>query len=227
MMLSGSKLKEKYVKHIIFSTVAGVPNIVCLRNIAIYIINDKWYTERKKCIENEAERIIKTAAKLILSDIQNANYDYNFYPSNEIIESVKEGKKWLPKYLLSFMENLLNDPLRQVAIGQCIVKKNPARPRSCMPPVMFGLGVEMDNVFGSKFLLNQLSKLGFSVSPEEVLRYKQSVTENEDTGNFILNYFPGSFTQWMADNADHNAMTIDGKGSMQCNGLYKSNNLQC
>ena len=64
------------------------------------------------------------------------------------------------------------------------------------------------------------------MSPEEVLRYKQSVTENEDTGNFILNYFPGSYTQWMAENADHNAMTIDGKGSMQCNGLYKFNNLQ-
>ena len=111
---------------------------------ATCIINDKWYTERKKYIENEAERIIKTAAKLILSDIRNANYDNNFYPSNEIIESVKEGKKWLPKYLLSFMENLLNDP--QVAIGQCIVKT--ARPRSCMPPVMFGLGVEMETFLG-------------------------------------------------------------------------------
>ena len=85
-----------------------------------------------------------------------------------------------------------------------------------------GLIVEMDNVFGSKFLLNPLCKLGFSVSPDEVLRYKQSVKENEDTGNVNSNYFPGSFTQWMADNADHNAMTIDGKGSMHEMGCISS-----
>ena len=103
-----------------------------------------------------------------------------------------------------------------MSIGQCIV--NAVRPRSCIPPVLFGLGVEVDNIFGSKFLLNELCSLGFSVSPDEVLRYKQSVTENESASNFITEYFPGSFTQWMADNADHNAMTIDGKGSMHAMG---------
>ena len=210
------KLQEKYAEHIIFTTISGKPNVACLLNTASYIINDKWYTDRRQTVADEAERIIKTAAKLILGDIRSAEFDINFYPPNEIIESVERGKEWLPKYLRFFLQHLLKYPLRQVSIGQCIV--NAVRPRSCIPPVLFGLGVEVDNIFGSKFLLNELCSLGFSVSPDEVLRYKQSVTENESASNFITEYFPGSFTQWMADNADHNAMTIDGKGSMHAMG---------
>ena len=40
--------------------------------------------------------------------------------------------------------------------------------RSCIPPILFGLGVEADHVVGSKWLVNELSRLGFSVSTDEV-----------------------------------------------------------
>ena len=35
---------------------------------------------------------------------------------------------------------------------------------------------------------------------------------------------PGSFMQWMADNVDHNPMTIDGKGSLHAIGNCLSHN---
>ena len=44
-----------------------------------------------------------------------------------------------------------------------------------MSPVMFGVGVEMDIKFRSKWLINHLSRLGFSVSYDEVSAYKRSV----------------------------------------------------
>ena len=76
----------------------------------------------------------------------------------------------------------------------------------------------MDTVFGSKWLINELNSLCFSVSSDEVLRSKQSVTEHEETSDIQRTYFPGSFTKWMTDNADHNGMTIDGKGVMHAMG---------
>ena len=54
----------------------------------------------------------------------------------------------------------------------------------------------MSFIFG----LNKLSQLRFSVSNDEVTRYKQSVMENEDVGGLISMYYPGSFTQC----SDHN-----------------------
>ena len=50
-----------------------------------------------------------------------------------------------------------------------------ARSRSVLCPILLGLGVEMDHTFGFKFLVSELAKLGFSVSYDEVIRYKQSI----------------------------------------------------
>ena len=38
----------------------------------------------------------------------------------------------------------------------------------------------MDHIFGSKWLINELLQLGFSISYDEVNRYKQSVIENNN-----------------------------------------------
>ena len=55
-------------------------------------------------------------------------------------------------------------------------------------------------------------------------RYKQSITENERPTDYLSRYLPGSFTQWMADNVGHNAMTIDGKGSLHAMGIISATN---
>ena len=68
-----------------------------------------------------------------------------------------------------------------------------------MMPILFGLGVEIDHIFGSKWLINQLSRLGFSISYDEVARHKQSVIQSENPDNFLAEYLPGTFTQWVAD----------------------------
>jgi hypothetical protein len=55
------------------------------------MINDVWYKDTRACAENEAERIA-TAAKLILGNIWSAKYDWDYYPTNEDIESIEQGK---------------------------------------------------------------------------------------------------------------------------------------
>ena len=113
-----------------------------------------------------------------------------------------------------------NSNIKQASIGQSIV--HAVRPRSTVPPILFGLGVELDHMFGSRWLLSRLNRLGMCSSPWEVLRYKQSVIANEDVNDYIKCTMPGSFSQWSADNVDHNVRTLDGKGTLHGMGVIVS-----
>ena len=88
-----------------------------------------------------------------------------------------------------------------------------------MMPILFVLGVEFDHVFGSKWLITQLSRLGFSISYDEVVKYKQSVIHNNNLDNLLTEYLPGAFTQWVGDNVDHNLATLDGQGTFHGMGI--------
>ena len=54
-----------------------------------------------------------------------------------------------------------------------------------MPPALFNLAVELDHVFGLRWLINQLHKLGFCESFDEVLKFKQVVVTNESMDDLL------------------------------------------
>ena len=56
---------------------------------------------------------------------------------------------------------------------------NLVKPRLSLFPMVFGLGIEVGKVFRSKWLLAELYRLEFSISPDEAARYQQSVVCNE------------------------------------------------
>ena len=64
-----------------------------------------------------------------------------------------------------------------------------------------------------------MSRLGFSITYDEVTRYKQSVIQHESLDSLLAEYFPGTFTQWVADNVDHNVATLDGLGTFHGMGM--------
>ena len=43
-----TKLKIKYGKHIMFAEAHGKPNTARFENITGFIVNDKWFADRKK-----------------------------------------------------------------------------------------------------------------------------------------------------------------------------------
>ena len=77
-------------------------------------------------------------------------------------------------------------------------------------------------MLGSKWLLNNLNRLAFSVGVDEVTRFKHLVIDNEKVSDIISTYIPGSFTQWSADNVAHNVKTMDGKGTLHGLGIICS-----
>ena len=117
---------------------------------------------------DEAERIVIQAAKIILGQIQCTSFDMDNYPAHEDINSMELGKAWLPSYLCKFMETLVKKELKQVSLRQPLV--NAVKPRSSLSPIMFGLGIEVEKVFESKWLLTELNRLGFFKSPDEATR---------------------------------------------------------
>ena len=98
-----------------------------------------------------------------------------------------------------------------LSICQCIIKAS--RPCTILPPLLFGLGIDCDHVFGPKWLVNELFKLSFSISYSEVNRFKKSVVANQPMGNSVINSYPKVFTQFAGDNIDHSIRTLDGSGT--------------
>ena len=185
--------------------------------MARYIINDKWYAQKKTNVEDEAERVVTAAAKIIRAEIRVREYDSSSYPTNQDITNFDQSRQWVPHYLQKFLEIIISSKVKQNSIGHSILQS--ARPRSVVTPTLFGLGVEMDHVFGSKWLINELLRLGFSITYDEVNRYKLSVIQSESLENLLTEYSPGNFTQLVADNVDHNVATLDGQGTFHGMGI--------
>ena len=135
------KLQEHYKEFIFFAKVEGHGSVVCFMNMAKYIINEKWYSDKKANIEDEAERIMITAAKIIRAEIKEKEYNSDLYPTNDDISNIEKSREWIPRHLQILMKTIVSSELKQNSIGQCIVQA--ARPRSVITPTLFGLGVEL------------------------------------------------------------------------------------
>jgi len=69
------------------------------------------------------------------------------------------------------------------------------------------------------WLIAELSRLGFSVTYDEVIRYKQSVLHDDSELQSPAASFPANFTQFVADNVHHNVVMLDGKGTFHGMGI--------
>jgi len=188
--------------------------VVCFKDMASSVLNQKWYTDRCTDVDSESERIVIAAAKLIHAQIREADHSYESYPMTGEFDNVESAKKWIPSLLSTFMEHVIGVELKRLAVSHAIVQA--VKPRSAISPVLFG--VALDHAFGLKWLVEMLPKLGFSISYDEVNRYKQSVVQLDESSH-LPRSFPNGFTQWSGDNVDHNVNSLDGSGALHAMGL--------
>ena len=177
----------------------GRNNVVCFRDVAHRILTDKWYTDQDSDVSKESQRIVEAAAKLIRANIHVSVERQEEYPSISCIRDRDMTKQWVPSLLQLFLKTLISDDVKQIAVGHSIVQAS--GPCGVISPVLFGVGVSIDHVTGSKALLQLMSRYGFSVSYDEINRFKQSVVQMDQEGS--LDTSQDSFTQWAADNVDH------------------------
>jgi len=208
-------LQQRYGDSLWFASVLGRKDVVCFRNMATRIVSDKWYGERNKDATKDSERIVEAAAKLLVANIRETEYSNDEYPLLETVRDKAKAKKWVPPLLQKFLQCLIKDEVKQVALGHSIVQS--CRPRSVVAPVLFGVGVSVDHVLGAEWLLKVLNTLGFSLSVDEVTRYKQSVVRAEGSDKTPIGR--DVFSQWAGDNVDHNVKTLDGSQTFHGMGI--------
>ena len=95
--------------------------------------------------------------------------------------------------------------IKIASIGQAIMQT--AHPSILIASLQFGLGVQMHNLFQSKFVVDSLYHHGFCCSYSEVKTFERSSSVALGTDLPSLNI--GKFIQNSADNFDHNVRSID------------------
>ena len=140
------KLNDRCKEHVNFVAADDKTTKLCFKDMIDYLINEKWYENKLEDKNDEAQRIIITAAKLVMEDIRSKKYDSEYYPSKKSMLEVDEPLEWLSPYLRLFLQNLVRSDIKQVAFGQAITQA--IKPRSCLSPVLLGIGVDADHMFG-------------------------------------------------------------------------------
>jgi len=127
--------------------------VICFRNMAECVINDKWYSQQQSEIEDERLRVVIAAVKLIKAQIREMDCDMK-YPVITDFGELESSRQWISTLLTAVMQNITCDERNQVALSHCVVQA--ARPRSCIVPIPLGLGVSLDHTVGSEWLLSTL-----------------------------------------------------------------------
>ena len=143
--------------------------VVTLRDTASS--NFYAFHKEQKCNNAEDEKltIIKTAAKLIASDVKSMHISNDAYPPIGNLASTECAVNYIPKTLQVLLRTLFagkSVDVKLASIGQAIMQA--VRPRAILAPLQLGLGVQMHHHFASRFLIDTLNEHGFSCSYAEV-----------------------------------------------------------
>ena len=125
------KLKDRYKEHVNFVTADGKTTKVCFKDVIDYLI-EKWYKSKLGDKNDETQRIIITAAKLIMEGIRSKKYYSEYYPCKESMLKVDEALEWLSPYFRLFLQNLVKSDIKQVAFVQAIIQA--IKLRTCLSP---------------------------------------------------------------------------------------------
>ena len=210
------KLFEHFGERVGITNLNGRQDIVTFRTAAAQILQEFYDTPQPDNEDDEKRRIIKTAAKLIQSDIKALDTSKSTYPDSGELRSIELNLRYLPESLQVLLYDIFPGKsigLKVATIGQCIIQAT--RPRSVIAPILFGIGVQMHHLYGSRFLIDSLYTHGLCLSYDEILRYSKCAARSSETTYPIS----GHFGHYIADNVDHNLRTLDGRGTFHGMGI--------
>lgn len=208
------RLEEKYGDEILLYNVRGAGTVLCFKNIGRQLLTDAWYSQKSNDKREEKLRVIREAGALIREDIRSKLYPMDEYPATtNFMEGAEDD---VPESLMVLLEEIVLPSKRKssipdwkktvVAIAHAILKA--ARPRCFLSKVLLAVGCYLKKKFGSKLLIDTLSAIGFSCSYWEIQLLELSCIFRQQP-----RVLPTGFSQWVADNADFNVNTLDGRNS--------------
>lgn len=215
-----ARLKEKYADEVILVNTHKRNSTVCFKHTGYKILTGAWYEERKSNENEERLRIVQAAADIVCEDIRSQFYETGMYPPTD--NFLGDVETAIPNTLKTFLDAVIMKKKKSTGI----VKKKCAsiahqiigatRPRSFLSPLLLGLAVFLHRKFESKNLITTLANLGMCASYKDVQFFQATSLEYVQE-----NVKEGAFAQYVFDNADFNANTLDGLNTIHVIGGIK------
>jgi hypothetical protein len=212
------RIQEHFGNRVIMTSLSTKECVITLRDTASSILHAFHLQNKPENPEDEKLDIIKTAAKLIVSDVKSMKTPSDSYPSSDNWSSIDCAVDYIPSTLQTLLRSMFagkDVDLKLASIGQAIVQA--IRPRAILAPLQLALGVQLHHHFASRFLVDTLKEHGFSCSYAEVKTYERSAAVAQ--GTELTGFADGSCLQFIADNVDHNVATLDGRGTFHGMGI--------
>ena len=111
------KLKEKYGDCLTFSESCGRTDILCFKEFANYVLQEK----KKEKVEETKESIVKAAAKIIKSEIREVEKSNEYYPTNLEVQDLKTCSEWIPESLMILLKIIMLNLLKQTVIAHSMI----------------------------------------------------------------------------------------------------------
>ena len=106
------ELQKYYRDHVFFAQVGGTrQDVVCFRDMASFIVSEKWHEDRMSDREEECKRIMITAAILVREEIRAREYSNDEYPNVEDLKDLETARTFLNPCLSVFPDTLINNDL--------------------------------------------------------------------------------------------------------------------
>lgn len=147
---------------------------------------DFLYKNREQITEEERKRIVRTAAKIVREDIKKMKYDCGRYPSEAEVSTSSE--KLVPETLVLYTSTVTQKKTGNAGpdisrnchvINHAVISA--VRPRSFVSSIQTTFSLYLNQMYGSKHLIEVLSALGVcsSTSYNESDRYVTSFIYGE------------------------------------------------
>ena len=101
------KLKDCYGDHVFLAEMYGRNDVVCFRNMANYILNERCYSDWKSDSTQDAYTIIQSTAQIIREEVCETTFTKADYPSTGDIMDIEKGKEYMPPSLKTWLANLI------------------------------------------------------------------------------------------------------------------------
>ena len=177
----------------------------------------EFYAKKQKDPAEVKMQIVEKAGKIILDDIMSEKFETDTYdPPQTFFNNVETV---IPKTLRRFLDVVMQKnkkgklkphEIKIISIAHAIM--HAARPKAFISNVLLGLAATLDRKFGSRELIDILSKMGFCHSYKDTQIFEGSIIVNNLQPNI------SGYIQMVSDNTDWNTKTEYGHGTFHASG---------
>ncbi|XP_045475385.1 uncharacterized protein LOC123686399 isoform X2 [Harmonia axyridis] len=214
-------LKEKYKDDIFISHHRGKEPMIYYKTFDISKICSDWFTgDGDEMDDLQKQTILNVAVKILRNEIIKHDYRNTSYPpASSFLDDVVSS---IPPLLTSFLGNLLCKDNSDQYSDNFIVRDSIAhsivsylRPKQFISSLQLAVGSYVHRKTGSRLIVDLLSKLGVCASYYHIQLHEACTVINPPALKINSDK---PFAQFVFDNTDHNAKTLDGKETFHCLG---------